>query len=242
MTSPNFSEPGSRHFHLDGARNRWMVLMLVKVLRLFGLQTRFHYISQFVAGSQRKILPEVYQVHTPGVRREELEFFTTTTLPTRAAGVRLVKCLRFLFRWLPGAVIEVEQVVGDFNAWTKQWLKLHSEDEDIPFAASEIKFDPGETWRYEIHHAVNLPKDSQVDLENLMAYCEGHGMRMGGWFLFRRSAELCLRSNSFINAPDFQSQVEREAEIIAEYFTNHGLAIFGQWTLVEKVLLVWHSG
>lgn len=235
-----FSTIGGRHLHLDGARNKFLIFLLVGVLRLFRFPTRFHYVKDFVAGRQREILPVEYQSHTPGVAEEELSFFTSTLLPDRTKTVKLVRLIYRLLSFLPGTVLEVEQIIAELDAGTKIWRTLHGKADDA-LTAYELGFPPGVTWQYEVHHGVNLSPGSKVDLVDLMAYCSDRGMNLGGWFVFLRSNEVALRSNSFTNSHDFVNQVERESDVIVEYFRSRGLEPTRQRCLVERVLLAVHA-
>jgi hypothetical protein len=236
-----FSKVGLAHVHIDGARNRPLILEIVQDLSRIGMPGRLNEIVRFVAGPQRQILPAVYQSHTPVLAgKESLDFFSTNQVPDRDGAVVALDLIMEKLQAVPGAVVELEQVVAIFNETGWQFA---SPDKALsPLQASEVRFSPATTWSYEIHHGFDLlkTKTAPLALANLLAHCSAQGITVGGWFLFERPNHWAYRSNSFINSADFQAQVEREHSVIRHFLEDQGLQA-EQWTSVEQVLGIWNS-
>lgn len=233
---------GLPHIHIDGARDEELVFGVVKELEACGNLGKFNQIADSVAGGQRSVLPEVYESHTPAIDGEEtLDFFSSNLLKDRADALTAVNGIAAKIQNTPGAIIEVEQTIGRYDARGWDWIK---EGEEItPINQAEVDGKLEETWPYEIHHGFNVPKQSvelPINLEQLKNDCESSGIVIGGWFVFDRENEWAYRSNSFSQAVDVKAVVEKEQSALNAILTTYGQEVSVK-TFVERVLGIWKS-
>lgn len=233
---------GVSHIHIDGARDPAVVFGIVKELEAKGDLGKFNYVVQSTGGRQRAELPEVYESHTPIIEGQEtLDFFSSNIVKNREDAIQAVNLIKSKIKDIPGAIVELEQVVGWYD--NHGWKWIGHKDELDPIQATEVESAPQHTWPYEIHHGFNLPKNSEtppIELEKLMRDCEKAGIVMGGWFVFDKGEEWAFRSNAFSKDSDIRKVVEREQQalnIILDGYKQGGKTR----TLVESVLGIWHS-
>lgn len=239
----DLNKVGVPHMHIDGARNPAVVYEVVKELADRNDYGKFNYVVKSIGGKQREELPEIYESHTPAIEgQESLDFFSSNIVQDRADAIYAVNLAAERIKNIPGAIIELEQVVGWYDG--SKWIDIDAQKAIEPINPEEVNFKPMPTWPYEIHHGFNLPKDSDeppIDLEALRDATEKAGIVIGGWFIFAKDNEWAYRSNSFSNADDVHSVVEREQAALNTILQNHGKPGSSR-TLVERVLGIWHSG
>ena len=237
-----FNRLGTLHMHIDGAQDQELILRLVQELERRGNPGKLDHVDCFIAGPQRKTLPEVYQSHTPELGVEEaLQFFSTSSLKSREDTLEIVNFVSDALGNTPGIIIEVEQPV--------MWLgpagwKLLPESGYVPaIEAGEVRGAPSPSLEFEIHHGFDLPKTiwgPPVPLSRLGRYCEESGISFGGWFVFEKSSTWAYRSNSFSGRDSLCALAEREQQALNLFLKQEGLNCQFR-TLVEKVLGIWHK-
>lgn len=213
---------------------------IVKQMEKEGCPGKLTRIDGAVAGPQRKIYPETYDSHTPGVSgKENFSCFSTSAIKDRKGGVNVLRQMIPMLEGNAGAVVEVERVVAlrDRNGW-------RSVDPRgvLPYSAREIGFERDQSLPFEIHHAFELPRReaSAMRLEEFAEEAAEMGIVAGGWFSFVREGgqEVSYRSNAFTEA-NLRDLVEHEFQLLDRYLWSRSRE-YKLWTLVENVLGIWH--
>jgi hypothetical protein len=184
---------GSIHLHIDGGAERKLVRSAMAVHHARGYPTEQNSVIQFLPGRQRKLDPEMYSLHTPGIEQEELDYFSTTCLhpgpelPEPAQWQKIKAATRDVLVQLDdletsanasGVVLELERVVGAVdeagNIELVDSLRLRDIDASAMFDGQDLLFKPNyrETWvagtpLYELHFSLDLgrsPDDSMPPL------------------------------------------------------------------------------
>ncbi len=235
-----FNKPGLIHIHVDGAESPDQVLRIVKTLESEGYMGTLDYVLASQSGPQRDAEPETYQAHTPVLGGEEaFEFFASIMAESRQSAIHAVGRVGEMLRGTPGAIIELEQNVAWVNA--SGWHGI-PEAQELPIVtSSEVSLGPKQTMRYEIHHAIELPKvQGVINISQLARFCKKSGMMFGGWFVFDDGDNWGYWSNSFSNGSGLKEQIAKEQSILSQFLSDHGLKA-SPCTLVERVLGIWHS-
>ncbi len=235
-----FNKPGLIHIHIDGAESPGQILEIVKALEVKGHLGTLDYVLASEAGPQREAEPETYEAHTPVLEGEEaFDFFASIMVDNRQAAIEAVCLIGDMLRRTSGAIIELEQNVAWVSA---SGFHRITEAEELPIIQSaEIVLGPKQTMRYEIHHAIELPKSQgAINISRLARFCKKSGMMFGGWFVFDDGDKWGYWSNSFSNGEGLQEQVAKEQEVLARFISENGL-VATPCTLVERVLGIWHS-
>jgi hypothetical protein len=242
--STDFSDRGF-HIHIDApeiedAENK--ILRIVKSLEDRGNPGALYYVHSFIAGGQRKMLPKIYESHTPVMNGEEtLDSFSASVVKNRENAIDVVNFMLTELRKSPGAIVELEQPVGLFNS--KGWDFLISKtDYVVPIQSSEVAFTPQPTFRFEIHHSFSVPKEEQppISLEKLRNLLEEKNVMLGGLFIFEKETSWGYTSNSFTNDENFCQQVEEEQEVFRSFLKQENFEDTLE-TLVELIVGIWKS-
>jgi len=225
-------------YTFDGAKDYELVMKLVRIMEVAN-PGKFNHVYDFIAGQQRKILPETYQSHTPALDGQEaLDFFSTTLVRDRNDAIRLVNLIMKSLTHIPGIIIELEQVRGLYNG--SGWQEIDASQLMKPIIKKEIKYAPSPSLPIEIHHQFDIPKDgvAPVSLYQLLQYCEAHRIMVGGWFVFEKEHHWAYRSNSFADEKTYKKIIEREYLAIDRYLKNKRYDIQLR-TLVKAVVGIW---
>ncbi|WBS04959.1 CHAT domain-containing protein [Pseudoduganella sp. SL102] len=175
---------GSIHLHIDGGTERKLVRSAMAAHRTKGYLTEQNAVTQFIAGGQRNLDPEMYALHTPGIEKEELDYFSTTCLhsgpdlPEPAQWQKIKAATREVLVQLDdletpantsGVVLELERVVGTVdeggNVELADSLRLRDSDVSAMFDGEGLLFKPnyrtnwvGGTPLYELHFSLDLDR------------------------------------------------------------------------------------
>jgi hypothetical protein len=228
---------GTIHMHVDGGGKSDLVLDVVKALEKRGTKGKLSVITRSVAGPQREQYPDVYKIHTPGVDDEEsLEYFSTTGLADRKDAIETIKLILPQLMEHPGAVLEVECVIG--TIFDGEWRHAKGAS---PIRPEEVQFDKSPTLPFEIHHAFDVPMEAgpALDLDKLLADVTELGISVGGWFTFlKNEREWSYRSNAFVERVHLEEYTMTEYKKLTEYLKKRKIQA-RQWTIVEEVLGIW---
>lgn len=196
---------GSIHIHVDGAEAQDVIKRFRVEQNEAGRTTDISSVQESVSGDQRKELPDIYAIHTPGSENEELDYFSTTLLhsgpdvPDRVGLQRmgllaetLLSELDSMKRRPQGIVVELERVVGTVDetgavAVANQMSLNDDELEDLllapaplflPFRGSNIE---GRRYSrlYELHFSLDIalrPEASPPQLDYLLDLTQGAGV------------------------------------------------------------------
>jgi hypothetical protein len=235
-----FRRLGNLHLHLDGGRNIEMVASQLSSLKKRGALGKINPIEAFVAGPQRRDLPEVYASHTPGSSdREDFEYFATTTLKDRADAVDTLRWLVPRVAKEPGLVLEVERVVAHIEG-DQDWTSVPFDDVE-PIAASEVGIESAATEAFELHLAFEFEQfDAALDLGDLVEASGRCGVYVGGWYRFIKDNRWSYRSNSFTGLVGLKEYACRQHQGLKEYLDRLGWH-YRQWTTVEQVIAIYHT-
>src|SRR3989338_2116365 len=242
MIKQTFSKPGTSHVHIDGSQDYELVTKLVSQMETRGNPGKFNHVYDFIAGQQRKILPETYQSHTPALDgKEALDFFSTTLVRDRNDAIRLVNLIMKSLAHIPGIIIELEQVRGLYDY--DSWQEIDASQRMKPITKKEIRYAPGPSLPIEIHHQFDIPKHgvAPISLYKLLKHCEVHGIVVGGWFVFEKEHHWAYRSNSFVDEKSYKKIVEREYWALDAYLKTQGYTLQKFRTLAEGVVGIWQT-
>lgn len=175
-----YSHLGSIHLHVDGKQARAFVEDLVRDHRLQHYVADFASIDRFKPGPERAKRGPIYKAHTPGVDREELDFFSSTLLhagtrtPTRdqwrqlahVVNEALVKLHR---RGDAGVVVELERVVATVDETGR--VRRIGDDGEVSIAEPADDVCADELSRLS-HHDDELLRDSLLFRPSELAVVE----------------------------------------------------------------------
>jgi hypothetical protein len=237
LKSGELRQLGTIHMHVDGGGKSDLVLEVVKSLEKRGSKGKLSVIARSVPGPQREKHPEVYKIHTPGIDDEEsLEYFSTSGIADRNDAIECIKLILPRLTEHPGAVLEVECVIGAIT--DGKWSGAKGVP---PIRGEEVRFDKSPTLPFEIHHAFDVPMEAgpPLDLDKLLADVTELGIPVGGWFAFlKNEKEWSYRSNAFVERVYLEEYVMAEYRKLAEYLKERNI-LARQWTIVEEVLGIW---
>lgn len=236
-----FSKIGCIHAHIDGADSPEQVRDIVEELEKRGNPGTLDYVVLSVVGPQRAEEPETYGAHTPVMDGEEaFDFFSSTQIHSRQDALAVLDAITTMLAGTKGAIVEIEQNVGWLDE--KGWQVVLPADQLEIIHSAEARLAPKDTMRYEIHHAIEIPKSWGVlNLSALARFCRRHQMVFGGWFVFDDGDRWGYWSNAFSNETNIQQLVEREQSILSAFLVAARLDEVKPVTLVERVLGIWHS-
>ncbi len=214
---------------------------------------KLDHVLSFSGGPQRDdwAFAETYRGHTPGsADREVFDSFSTVRLASgaelRAGAIAVVERLLEFVADQPGAVVELERVVGVLESGGV-WRDANPPLIANPTALSaEVlqDFERRPSSPIEIHHSIDIPKSSEsreldcvVTIDQLPTW-----PNLGGWFLFEHGEFWSFRSSEFARGMDEYHYAaslgqRRLEEFLADLGCPHELR-----TLVEHVLGIWRGG
>jgi class 3 adenylate cyclase len=244
--SLSFSELGTIHLHIDGGMFAVeLVKIIVETLNREGFPSKLTPIVKAVPGPQRDDVGETYESHTPGDRREELDYFSTTRLTMDSSSREKLREVLESLSKEKGIVIEAEQVIG------KGGEKISWSDNMSPdFFSSSVGFKRAPTLPIEVHYACDIPKESAwrktppLDLDSLLEVCSEVGIRVGGWFLFDDGGDVWAYRSNMFNEREFKEKVQKQRDDLALYLNRLGEERGFKCTvnaLVERSLGVWKT-
>ena len=234
-----FNALGAVHIHIDGSQKESLIIRLLKKLAEKQCASKINYVQGFIAGPQRRELPEVYESHTPAIEgKEALDFFSTTMVVTRFKAISTVNYLVSQLKEIVGTIIEVEQVVGMMN--DEGYKELPPNEFYVNIDSSDVAMFPQPSLFYEIHHGFDLPRTEElpISLPKLLEFCVANDIAIGGWFVFDKGDKWAYRSNSFSDDPNVGEQVQREYGILQKFLEDSKLS-FTLRTMLERILGIW---
>ncbi len=236
----NYRQLGTMHLHVDGGPQIEPVRL---IMNAHG--GKLQQVLHAVAGPQRQELSAVYHNHTPGVlEKESFEFFSTLLLASRDDALTTVREILLTLSPYPGVIVELERIVavGNRIQSTTQWQETDASAID-PLTDKEIYSPQGYTLPIEIHHGINIPKESKTSplpLSQFLSASSQLGLNAGGWFLFEKRDSWAYRSNEFTMLDQFQGKMREQHLRLYDYLSGLGIS-FQQWTIAERVLGIWKT-
>ena len=238
--SCNYRQLGSIHLHVDGGPQ---IEPVRRIISAYG--GKLQQVLHAVAGPQRQDLTEVYQSHTPGdIERESFEFFSTLLLASRDDTITTVRKILPTLISYPGVIIELERIVAVGNSVrsTTQWQETDASAIN-PLSAQEVNSQQAYTLPIEIHHGINISKESTfypIPLSQLLSISSKLGMHVGGWFLFEKDDSWAYRSNEFTTLDRFQQEMREQHLKLHDYLSKVGIQS-QLWTIAERVMGIWRT-
>jgi hypothetical protein len=243
----DFRKLGTFHVHIDGD-DQAHIENLIK-----GLGSKFpskvnRITGEPVPGPQREDpnFDETYRYHTPGtLEDEDFSVFSTTMLGAGSKlspdAIETLKRIITVATRRPGPVVELERVVAiidEDGVWTE--VELISDPPDLWKLSDECDYPRLNTFPIEIHHAIDIPKQSSIpplDLTKDMP----KGPNIGGWFLFEKQNTWAYRSNQFADWSDYEHYAKDGDTRLRKFLVElreRGVEATLR-TLVEQVLGIW---
>ncbi|WP_437655780.1 CHAT domain-containing protein [Sorangium sp. So ce1182] len=194
-----FRRIGTMHLHIDGGTALPLIEAWAQRFNEREIPTKITRVSRFSRGPQRDELKDTYEIHTPGVNQESLEYFTTSLLDDDKHDIAtLVEETLAEIENIKGIVVELERVVAVVSDDAEG-----SDSSHLKGLQGAVRFDTRKTsFRVEIHYMVDISKGADdkrepLSLGAIVKICNDNGIDIGGWFLFERSDIWAYRSNSF---------------------------------------------
>lgn len=242
----SFDEIGSMHLHIDMGDHGAELKKILELLRRHtGFPSTLHRIAASAAGPQRQSEPDTYGLHTPSKDgRESFAYFSTALIPTRDDLRNVVPYVLGVLDGIdtPGIVVETEHVVGLVDA-DKSWRGIDVNSKP-PVTKQEILLPSAYTLPIEVHHAFNIP--TSVSMPTVVQVRDAlveAGLNLGGVFVFEREGECAFRTNEFMSLDgNLMEEIRAQRETMDEVLDRFNVPRDQRWTLVERVLGIWHTG
>lgn len=234
----HISKLGSVHAHVDGHLPMEEALTLIKSIEHLGGWGKINYISEWLDGPQRNVIPDSYKSHDPYCSKiGEPMYFTSLQFPEHPSTNELLKTASSYLIKHPGTVMELEWVFANMSNGFSEELKFeHRPKLDI----DNTSLDPQPTLPVEIHHAIdiNLSRKALPSLQDLSDYSIENSIHFGGWYKFDRADRLSFRSNSFAEINGAVNQTIEEHHSLGKYFQNLDCD-FAIRSFCEEVIGIW---